>query len=152
MFVHFFHKSIAFIALLLLATSSFGGAYKWVDAEGEVNYTQQDPVVIPAEKIEPPPPPALDPEVAQKEIEMLIEKQNGSYEENEKERQRIAAEAAEQKKKEEYCRVNRHNLQLYQDNPGRRVIAPDGTVTRVTEEDRQQKIAEIKENIAKHCQ
>ncbi|MBL1321052.1 MAG: DUF4124 domain-containing protein [Methylophaga sp.] len=152
MFIQYFHKSFVFFALLFMATSSFGGAYKWVDAEGETNYTQQDPVNIPSELIEPPPPPAIDPVLAQQEIDILIEKQDGSYKENEKERQRIKAQAAEQKKKEEYCRVSKHNLQLYQDNPSRRVIAPDGTVTRLTEESRLAKIAEIQKNIAEHCQ
>ncbi len=152
MFIQYFHKSFVFFALILLATSSFGGAYKWVDAEGETHYTQQDPENIPSELIEPPPPPALDPVAAQQEIEILIEKQNGTYEENEKERQRIASEAAEKEKKEEYCRVNRQNLQLFQNNPGDKVVDPEGNVTRLTEENRLQKIAEIQKNIAEHCQ
>ncbi|MDQ7072642.1 MAG: DUF4124 domain-containing protein [Gammaproteobacteria bacterium] len=150
--IHFFYKLFGCIALLFLSLPSFSDAYKWVDAEGEIHYTQQDPRIIPAKKIDPPPPPAIDPVAAQKEIDILIEKQNGTYEENEKERQRIAKEAAEKKKKEEYCRINKHNLQLFQDNPSRRVVAPDGTVTRITEELRQQKIDEFTQNIMKHCQ
>lgn len=152
MFIQHFHKSFVFFALLLMATSSFADAYKWVDTEGETNYTQQDPVNIPAELIEPPPPPALDPTIAQHEIDILIEKQDGTYDEKEKERQRVASKAAEEKQTEEYCRANRHNLQLFQDNPGDRVVAPDGTVTRLTEESRQQKITDIQKNIAEHCE
>jgi hypothetical protein len=152
MFIQYFHKSFVFFTLLLMVTSSFGDAYKWVDAEGEVNYTQQDPVNIPSELIEPPLPPALDPVIAQQEIDILIEKQDGTYDEKEKERQRVASEAAEQKQKEEYCRANRHNLQLFQDNPGDKVVDPEGNVTRLSEESRQQKITEIQKNIAEHCQ
>ncbi len=152
MFIQYFHKFFGFFALILMASTSYAGAYKWVNAEGEVNYTQQDPVVIPAEVIEPPPPPAIDPSIAQKEIEILIEKQNGTYEANEKERQRIASEAAEQKQKEEYCRANRHNLKLFQENPGDKVVDPEGNVTRLTEENRLAQIAEIQKNIAEHCQ
>lgn len=152
MLIPSFQKQLAFLVLLFIASTSYGVVYKWVDDNGEVNYTQLDPLVVPAEKIDPPPPPAIDPETAKKEIDILIEKQNGTYEANEKERQRIAAEAAEKKKKEEYCRVNKQNLQLYQNNPGDKVVDSKGNVTRLTEEVRQQQIAEIKKNIAEHCQ
>jgi hypothetical protein len=152
MFIQYFHKSFVFFALFFIATSSFGDVYKWLDAEGEINYTQLKPVDIPAELIKAPPPPAIDPAIAQKEIDILIEKQNGTFEKNEKERQRIAAEAAEQKKKEEYCRVNRKNLELFQNNPGDKVVDSEGNVTRLTEEFRLQQIADIQKNIAEHCQ
>lgn len=152
MFTHYFHKTYLLFALLLIATSSFGDAYKWVDHGGETNYTQQDPVDTPAELIKAPPPPSIDPTVAQKEIDILIEKQDGTFEEKEKERQSVAIEAEEQNKKEEYCRANQHNLQLFQDNPGDKVVDPEGNITRLTEELRQKKIADIQKNIAKHCQ
>jgi len=151
MFIQYFHKSLVFFVLFFMASSAFADAYKWMDAEGETNYTQQDPVNISAELIKAPPPPAIDPVVAQQEIDILIEKQDGTFEEKEKQRQRVASAAAEQKQKEEYCRANRHNLQLFQDNPGDKVVDPEGNVTRLTEESRQQKIAEIQQNIAEHC-
>lgn len=37
------------------------------------------------------------------------------------------------------------------DNPGRRVMAADGTVTRPTEEERQQRIKQIQLDIKEFC-
>lgn len=152
MFIHYFQKSYLFFALLLIATSSFGKTYKWVDEKGQTHYSQQAPKNHHAEIIKAPPPPAINPDVAQQKINTLIEKQNGSFEAKEQERQRIANEAKNQEKKEEYCRVNRHNLQQLQDNPGEKMIDSEGNVTRPTEEERQQYMVDIQNNIAKHCQ
>ncbi len=153
MFIHrYSHKLFVFVTLLFMTSSSFSDAYKWVDADGGINYSQQQPVYIASELIKAPPPPSIDPIVAQKEIDILIEKQDGTFEENEQERQRIADEEAEQQKRAEYCRANQHNLQLFQNNTNDRLIDADGNVTRLTEEKRQQTITEIQQNIAKHCQ
>lgn len=152
MFVHYFKKPYLFFALLLIATSGFGKTYKWVDEKGQTHYSQQAPKDHQVEIIKAPLPPAIDPNAAQQEINTLIEKQDGSFEAKEQERQRIANEAKNQQKKAQYCRVSRHNLQQLQDNPGEKMIDSEGNVTRPTEEERQRHMADIRNNIAEHCQ
>lgn len=152
MLIHYFKKPHLFFTLLLMSTSSFGEMYKWVDEKGQTHYSQQAPKGHQAEIIKAPPPPAIDPNVAQQEIDTLIEKQDGSFEANEKERQRIAEEAAEQKKIKEYCRINKNNLQQLQDNPGRKLLDHEDNIIRLTEEERQQEMTDIRNSIAEHCQ
>lgn len=131
---------------------SADNVYKWVDEKGQTHYSQQAPTDHDIEIIKSPPPPAIDPDIAQKEIDTLIEKQNGIFEKNEKEHQQLADEAAEQKKKEEYCQANKHNLQQLQGNPRKKMVDAKGNLIRLTEEQRQQRMAGISKNIAKHCQ
>ncbi|MEX1201462.1 MAG: DUF4124 domain-containing protein [Methylophaga sp.] len=125
--------------------------YKWTDKNGQVHYTQQPPVDRPAEHIAPPPPPAIDPEKAQQQLDELIESQEAeAAAEAEQQKAAQAAEEAEQIR-EQNCQTARNNLQQYQDNPGRRVMNADGEVTRPTEEERQAKIAEFQQQVDEFC-
>jgi len=131
---------------------SFSDVYKWVDDEGNTHYSQQAPRDQKADLIKAPPPPARTADDAQKEINTLIEKQDGTFEAKEEER-RLAKEAEEEKvKKEEFCRITKHNLEQYQNNPGRRMLDANGNVVAPNEEQRLQKITDMKKQLAEHCQ
>lgn len=138
--------------LSLFATAAFAEIYKWVDEDGQTHYSQQAPRDIPATVIKTPPPPAIDPNIAQQQVDDLIQQQEseekmGLEQQNQ---QKIAAEnKADQEKN---CNIAQQQLQQYQNNPGRRIMDADGNVTRLTEEDRQQKIKEAQENVTKYCQ
>ena len=152
MFIQFLRHACLFFVLLAFNNASFADIYKWVDDKGNTHYSQQPPRNQQADIIKAPPPPARSANEAQKEIDTLIEKQHGTFEAKEEER-RLAREAEEEdKKREDYCRINKHNLQQYQDNPGRRMIDSDGNVIAPDEEQRIQKIAEIQQRLAEHCQ
>ena len=140
-----------FFVLLFSTSSSFAKTYKWVDDEGQTHYTQQAPKNRPSIVLNAPPPPATKPKLAQKEIDTLIERQQGVYEEREEERRLEEEERVQKEKQEEYCSVNKHNLQEYINNPGRRMIDSDGNVTRPTDEQRQAKITEIEKRLEEHC-
>lgn len=138
--------------LSLFATAAFAEIYKWVDEDGQTHYSQQAPRDIPATVIKTPPPPAIDPNIAQQQVDDLIQQQEseekmGLEQQNQ---QKIAAEnKADQEKN---CNIAQQQLQQYQNNPGRRIMDADGNVTRLTEEERQQKIKEAQENVTKYCQ
>jgi len=152
MFIQYLRHTCLLFILLAFNNTASADVYKWVDDEGNTHYSQQAPKNQQADIIKAPPPPARSAADAQKEIDTLIEKQSGTFEVKQEER-RLAKEAAEEEKNnKEYCRVNRHNLQQYQNNPGRQMIDADGNVTRPTEEQRQAKIAEIQKRLADDCQ
>jgi len=152
MFIQYLQQSCLFFILLAFNQLASADTYKWIDDADITNYSEQAPQGQEAELIKAPPPPTRSAEDAQKEIDTLIEKQDGSFEANEEQR-RLAKEAAEEKvQNEEYCRINKHNLQQYQDNPGRRMLDADGNVTKPNEEQRLKKIAEIQKRLAEHCQ
>lgn len=126
-------------------------AYKWIDDDGEVIYSQTPPVDKPYEKMETPPPPTIDPKAAKKEIELLLEQQKAADAERDEQQKRQAQAQKAAAILEENCRVAQYNLQQYQDNPGRRVMDPQGNVTRPTEEERQEKINTLQQQVKQFC-
>jgi len=151
MFIQYLRLTCLFFVLFTLNSTSFADVYKWIDDEGITHYSQQAPRDHQAKIIKAPPPPARDPNEAQKELDTLIEKQSGTFEEKEQQR-RLAREAANDKaERDQYCRVKKHNLEQFQNNPGRRMVDADGVVTEPNEEQRQKKIIQIKQQLADKC-
>lgn len=137
---------------LVFATAVQADAYKWIDDDGEVIYSQTPPVDKPYEKMDTPPPPSMNPDKAKQEIELLIEQQQATDKARAEKQQ--AQQQAQQVEAivEENCRVAQYNLQQYQDNPGRRVMDPQGNVTRPTEVERQEKISTLKQQVKQFCE
>lgn len=139
-------------AALLLSFGVNAEIYKWVDENGQTHFSQLPPSSGEAQKVDVPPPPPVDAEQAQQEVDELIEQQQAA-EQAEQEAQQKAEEAAQQQAIiDENCRIAQENLRTYQDNPGRRVLDEEGNVTRLREEDRQQKMQEFQEQIDLYCQ
>lgn len=137
---------------LVLAMTVHADAYKWIDDDGEVIYSQNPPADKPYEKMETPPPPSINPKAAQREIELLIEQQEAAEQKREAQQQKRQQAQQAAAILEENCRVAQYNLQQYQDNPGRRVMDPEGNVTRPTEEERQEKIDTLKQLVKQFCE
>ncbi len=136
------------LLLALSATASASQVYKWVDAQGNTHFGAQPPqgqdatpintVVAPPKPVQPlptfPTPGSAD-DPAQKAIDEKIKKE--------------VAERDEKLKK--YCEITRTNLAQLQNNP--RITAEvNGEVRRLTEEERQSKIAENQKGITENCQ
>lgn len=138
--------------LSLFATAAFAEIYKWVDENGQTHYSQQAPRDIPATVIKTPPPPAIDPNIAQQQVDELITQQEAEdqVQLEQQNQQKIEAEKVADQQKN--CEIAKQQLEQYQNNPGRRIMDADGNVTRLAEEERQQKIQESQENVTKYCQ
>ena len=138
--------------LSLFATAAFAEIYKWVDGNGQTHYSQQAPRDIPTTVIKTPPPPAIDPNIAQQQVDELITQQEAdeqmSLEQQEQQKMKAEKLATQQSN----CKIAQQQLVQYQNNPGRRIMDADGNVTRLAEEERQQKIQESQENVTKYCQ
>jgi type IV secretory pathway VirB10-like protein len=138
--------------ILLFSFSVSAEIYKWVDENGQTHFSQTPPDSGIAEKVDVPPPPPIDPEQAQTEVDTLIEQQQEAEKAEQLAQQEREKAAEEQAIREENCRIARSNLTTYQNNPGRRVVDADGNVTRMVEEERQQKMQEFQEQIDLYCQ
>jgi len=151
MFIPYLRAFCLTFIFICFSSASFAEVYKWVDDKGETHYSEQAPRGQKTKVIKPP-PPAVAPAQAQKEVDMLIEKQQGIYEEQQEQRKIAADNKVKQQELKNYCQVSRQNLATYQNNPGRRLVKADGTVIGPDEDLRQQKIASLQADIAKHCQ
>ncbi len=144
-------RVITTASLLLLFSSSLLAApvYKWVDDRGVTHFSAEPPVNQKAESIktnsfQPKVPEKTAAQIAAEEAQASTRTQ---AEVDREVRQKVAEEEAALKK---YCSEIRHNLAQLESNP--RVMAQvDGQPTRLTEEERQARITEIKKSIEERC-
>ncbi len=142
---------LTFIISTLFATTISADTYKWIDKDGQINYSQQAPRDVNATVIKTPPPPTIDPDAAQQQIDELINEQESNDQMRQQRQNQQKVEAQNEANLEKNCNTAQQQLEQYQNNPGRRSIDADGNVTRLTEEDRQQKIRESQVNVTKYC-
>ncbi len=138
--------------IIALPSHAEKGAHLWYDEDGNAVYSQFAPQGSkPSEIVKPPPPPAESPEVAQERLRQQLQR----FEDN-REDQELADEKATQAKLEadqarERCAIAREQLELL-NGPARRLFRnSDGTVSRLNEEQRQDKRAEMEKIIATDC-
>jgi hypothetical protein len=144
------------ISLVLAGTQSLAGSadkiYKWVDQNGEIQYTQLPPPAdVEILEIRNAPPPADDPAAERARLQQEVE----ALDERMEERQEAAAKADLRAKNAEIRRQNcinaRKNLGELQQGGVKRYRTADGEVLRLSEDDRQQRIAETNEQITENC-
>ena len=137
--------------LTLTATAAGAAMYKWTDANGSTQYGQHPPAGVTAERIQvrsqtpSQGQPTPSPQQRLKELEEQQQKQR-----------ELDAEAAAEKQKAETikknCEITRKNLAGLQMGGHRLTRLPDGSYTRLTEEQRQSRIAEAERHIKEYCQ
>ncbi len=138
------------VVLLLAAVplAAFAQAYRWVDEKGQVHYTQTPPPGKNAQPVAPPPPPSNAPN--QDALNKSLEAGNAA----EPGKQAEAARAAQaQDQLEQQCRQAREQLAYMDEKTARRLGTTDekGNVSRVTEEQFQERRAELQRVISERC-
>lgn len=139
---------LACSVLLALSTSaSAGQIYKWVDAQGNVHFGSQPPEGQAAAQVNPniSQPKLSDAPTAPKNAETTADAEQEAI--DEKVKKDVAAREAERSK---FCESVRTNLSQLENNPRVRV-EENGELRRLSEEERQTKIAESKKQIAENC-
>lgn len=144
-------RVITTASLLLLFSSALLAApvYKWVDAQGVTHFGAEPPTNQQAESFntksfQPKVPEKTAAQIAAEETKASAKTQADVDREV---REEVAKEEAALKK---YCSDIRHNLAQLENNP--RIMAEvDGKPTRISEEERQARITEIKAAITERC-
>ncbi|MDR9753148.1 DUF4124 domain-containing protein [Pseudomonas sp. SZMC_28357] len=139
-------RTMLFIASLSVSLSSACLAapiYKWVDAQGVTHFDAQPPQDQPATTVitAPSPPAKAPPPRASKVIgdQQAIDQQ-------------VKKEVAQQQEQlKVFCQQARTNLAQLRNNPRLREET-EGSMRRLTEEDRQARIVETEQQIADNCQ
>lgn len=134
------------LMLALCGNAMAAQVYKWVDAQGVTHFGAQPPqgqqvetvntVVAPGKSVTAPAPAPQEKsgEPDQQSIDRKV-------------KQQVAEQEAERKR---YCETMRTNLAQLQNNPRVRV-EEKGETRRITEEERQARIAETRDKIAENC-
>lgn len=140
------------VCLLGISPQSHARLYKWVDADGNTHYTQQQPPDGAAiEDIKLPASVNIDTQQAIKSFEEQQKKGKELTEAYEKEEKEQNRQAEHTELKKENCRKSRAKLENVQSAGRIRAVDEYGNVVRATEEERQRRITKAQENIKKWC-
>ncbi|VXD02278.1 Glycosyltransferase [Pseudomonas sp. 8Z] len=141
------HTILTGTLLLALSTSTIASqVYKWVDDKGVTHFGAQPPqgqdattinTATPPPRSPPPPPAPKAPsdDAQQKAIDEKVKNQ-------------VARKEAERKK---YCESARTNLAQLENNPRVRIEGDNGELRRIGEDERQQRITDLKKSIDETC-
>lgn len=137
------------LLLAMSATAMASQVYKWVDAQGVTHFGAQPPQGQQATSVntatpKPKPAPAEAPK-AVPTFKSIADPEQAAI--DEKVKQEVAAKEVERKK---YCEDVRTNLSQLENNPRVRTEV-EGEMRRLSEEERQKRIAEAQKAIAENC-
>ncbi|ARS47840.1 MULTISPECIES: DUF4124 domain-containing protein [Pseudomonadaceae] len=135
------------LMLALSATAMASQVYKWVDENGVTHFGAQPPQGQQATTINTAaPPPRPTPSEPAPSVEELLDPEQAAIDKKVKED--VAKQEAERKK---YCETARTNLAQLENNPRLR-LDDGGEVRRIDENERQERIADLKKSITENCQ
>ncbi|PVV07344.1 MAG: hypothetical protein B6D72_18435 [gamma proteobacterium symbiont of Ctena orbiculata] len=139
---------LAFLLLFLAAASA--ETYKWVNEEGVVTYSQTPPPDAKAETVKIKSAPASSAGDSKQRLKALRQKLADSAEDRalKKEQKREAEEIAKENKHN--CSVARKNLEQLT-ALGNRLYKVGDDYLRLTEEDRQRRMQEARDQIKEYC-
>ncbi len=144
----------ALITCGFIVTASAADVYKWTDSQGNTHYGKTPPRGSNAEEVSIAPPPAPDPNLQQRQ-----ESAYENYQQTQQKRKNIESEIEVTKEKQkvkdeiaELCKKYQHNLDLLSET-GRRVYYVDaqGEYHWFNDEERAQRIEQIKANMQRYC-
>jgi hypothetical protein len=138
--------------VLTVPAAAAQGAYLWYDADGNAVYSQSPPPGgQPSRLVKPPPPPAESPEVAKERLNQRLQRFEDNREDEALAEEKVQEAKSEAAAAQQRCTEARRNLELLDSSVRRRFQMPDGSVRRLTEEERQPRRAEYEKIIAEDC-
>lgn len=147
-------KTIFFASQLVIFWFAVGNCYaemyKWVDADGQVHYSQKPPAGD-VEVTTVKPPPKVDTEKALKELEERENMLKGIDEERNKKAEEQNISQEEQATKQKNCELARDKLSRVINNPRVYSKDKDGNRYKIAEEERQEKITQARKEINEYC-
>ncbi|MEF8833432.1 MAG: DUF4124 domain-containing protein [Halofilum sp. (in: g-proteobacteria)] len=140
------------LGVVLSAPLSADEIYKWVDEEGVTHYSQQPPPAGEAARVEVDSPPDEELERERREMEATGQRLEAEREERREAEQQAQENATERAQREQRCAELRSSLGKLTEN--RRLLVPDGEggVRRLSEEERQARVAERRRQIEEQCE
>ncbi len=142
------------VGLVLIGLGSAQGEiYRWVDAEGQVHYSQSPPPIgTQTEKVRGAYKPAVTPETAQKALQEQVEKVDTQKQQTTEAKDLEGKVRAELERRKKNCETARTNLQTLENLGNRRIQDSEGKVIRLSEEDRQKRLSESQQQIKEWCE
>ena len=140
------------ISAALLQSPARGEMYKWTDASGEVHYSQVPPPGgIKTQIIQGAPPPADDPDKIIENLQNQVDAMDKTVTQQEGKAKEQSLRKEIDEAYEKNCIASRNNLASLQEGGRKRYLTADGQVIHLSEEERQKRINEAKDQIDEFC-
>ena len=140
------------LSATLLSTTINAEIYKWTDDNGETQYSQVPPPGgVNSVKIQGAAPPTDNPDTTSDTLQEQVEALNEELVEKETSEKKEALRKQIDDAYERNCTTAKNNLAKLQAGGNKRYLMPDGKVTHLTEEQRQQRINDAKDQIDEFC-
>lgn len=139
------------MGLVLAAPLQADEIYKWVDGDGVTHYSQQPPPSGDAARVRVDSPPADEIERERQQMEATGERLEVQREQRREAEQEARESATDREQREQRCADLRSSLTKLTEN--RRLLVPDGEegVRRLSEGERQERVAERRSQIEEYC-
>tara|TARA_R110002111_G_scaffold208904_2_gene272924 strand:- start:1267 stop:1722 length:456 start_codon:yes stop_codon:yes gene_type:complete len=151
MFIPYLKYCCSIIVILFIANTAYAEVYKWVDNAGQTHYSQLPPTQYEADIIKTRPGPKVEPAQSQQAVDTMIEQQATDAALREENKIKKTQQAEQRETKSKNCEIAKSNLTKYQNKPNGRTRNAAGEYIRIDENDRQQKIKQLKQDIQKYC-
>ena len=138
---------------LCVLPGAWAAMYKWVDENGQVQYSQTPPPAAQFKELKAPPPPPSSAAESQKQLQDLLERQADSQARREADKQDKSEEARKREEMARRCEQAKGQRTLLENTPPNRVTVEgaDGTIHRLTEEEHASHLAQVKKIISEAC-
>ena len=138
--------------LLAIGAGAQAAMYKWVDAQGNMQYTQTPPPAGQFKELKSGPPPQA-PEEAERQLQQLLARQRESAKQRETAAKDQESDQHRQAQQDRLCEQAKKRLAVLESRPGPRlgVVENGAVVRRMDEDERQTKLAETRKIIAEFC-
>lgn len=137
--------------LLLGPTATLAATYRWTDDQGQTVYSQIPPDDgRPYRKVGAPPPPP-DPEGARRDLENLRQGLADRREDKQRSQEEQQQAAEQRTETEKNCETARQNVSTLESGGRRLIRMPDGSVKRLTPEEREAKLEEARRYLQNNC-
>lgn len=139
--------------LITFTTTICAEAYKWVDENGVVSYSQTPPPSGAADTVKIPtsPPHQEDPNEAEKSLNSLRQQLEDLEEDRQLTKESQQKKADESAIRKQNCQAARSNLRKLDGLGNRLLQTSDGQYLRLTEEERQSRMQTARDNIKSNC-
>jgi hypothetical protein len=137
--------------ILSFQSAAYADVYKWIDENGQTNFSQQRPIDREVDVIKTRGGILVTPAQSQQAVDEIIEQQTADAKTKDQAAIKRQKEVESKKIKSKNCDSAKSNLVNYQNNPNGRTQNADGEYIRIDEVDRQNKIKQLKQDIQQHC-
>jgi Skp family chaperone for outer membrane proteins len=147
-------KTLIFVILsAVLSTAASASVYRWVDADGQVHYSQFKPAGVTAtEQNKPNTNQGPNPEEAKKRLEELRAKLQENINDREKAKKEQAEAKEDKERRKENCEKAKELVRNYEDNGRVYKTLENGERYWYTETERADLIKSSKDQVKKYCE